>query len=79
MWLVILMMRLIFSYKLLLTYIQVLRLRKAFANGSSAKIKLLKTELSKVGQLERLLGPVLKNGFHLMKVEWRNEWYHEQS
>ena len=32
-----------FQYKLLLTNIQVLRFRKAFANGSLAKIKLSKT------------------------------------
>ena len=35
------------SYKLLLTNTQVSRLRKAFANNSSANIKLLKTQLNK--------------------------------
>ena len=35
------------SNKLLLTNTQVSRLRKAFANNSSANIKLLKTQLNK--------------------------------
>ena len=39
-------------------------LRKAFANNSSANMKLSKTQLHKIGQLEgflgRLLGPLLK-------------------
>ena len=49
---------------MLLTNTQVLKLRKAFANGSSANIKLSKTQLHKIeqsgGLLGRLLGPVLK-------------------
>ena len=52
-----------FRHKLLLTNTQVSRLRKAFANGSSANIKLSKTQLYKIGQLGsflgRLLGPLL--------------------
>ena len=40
----------IFSYKLLLTNTHVSRLPKAFANVSSANIKLTKTELHKIGQ-----------------------------
>ena len=40
-----------FPHKLLLTYTQVLRLRKSFANGSSANIKFSKTQLSKMVQL----------------------------
>ena len=52
-----------FWHKLLLTNTQVSRLRKAFANGSSANIKLSKTQLYKIGQLGsflgRLLGPLL--------------------
>ena len=52
-----------FSRKSLLTNTQVLRLCKALANGSSANIKLSKTQLQKVGQLGgflgRLLGPLL--------------------
>ena len=46
-------------------------LRKAFANGSSANVKLSKIPLRKVGQsggfLGRLLGPLLKFGLPLMK------------
>ena len=39
-----------FLHKLLLTNTQVSRLWKAFANGSSANIKLSKTKLHKIGQ-----------------------------
>ena len=50
-----------FPHKLALTNTQVSQLRKAFANGSSANIKLSKTQMHKIGQsggfLGRLLGP----------------------
>ena len=50
-----------FPNKLVLTNTQVSKLRKAFANGSSANIKLSKTQMHKIGQsggfLGRLLGP----------------------
>ena len=53
-----------FPHKLLLTNTQVLRLRQAFANNSSANIKSSKTQLHKIGQsgvfLGRLLGALLK-------------------
>ena len=53
-----------FLHKLLLTNTQVSMLRKAFSNGSSANIKLSKTQLHKTGQsggfLDSLLGPLLK-------------------
>ena len=53
-----------FRHELLLTHTQVLRLHKAFRNGSSANIKLSKTQLQKIGQSEgslgRLLGPLQK-------------------
>ena len=39
-----------FSHKLLLTNTQVSRLRKTFANGSSASVKVSKTQLSKMIQ-----------------------------
>ena len=59
-----------FSHKLLLTNTQVSRLRKAFANNSSANIKLSKTRLHKIGLsgeiLGRLLGPLLKTGLLLI-------------
>ena len=49
---------------------QVSRLRKAFANNSSANVKLSKTQLHKIGQsggfLGRLLGPLLKPGLPLI-------------
>ena len=55
----------------LLPNIQVLRLAEAFANGSSANIKLWKTLMHKLGQpggyLGRLLRPLLKIGLSLMK------------
>ena len=51
-----------FSHKLLLTNTQVSKLRKAFANGSSANINLSKTQLHKISQsarfLDRLSGPL---------------------
>ena len=60
-----------FLNKLLLTNTQVSRLCKAFANGSSANIKLSKTQFHKIGPLGgflcRLLGPLLRHGLPLMK------------
>ena len=55
-----------FLHKLLLTNTQISKFLKAFANGSSANIKLSKTQLHKIGQsgwfLGRLLGSLLKIG-----------------
>ena len=45
-----------FPHNLLLTNTQVSKLRKAFANNSSANIKLSKTLLHKTGQSEGFLG-----------------------
>ena len=60
-----------FPRKLLLTNTQVLKLRKAFANNSSANIKLSKTQLLKIVQSGRflggLLGPLLKTGLLLIE------------
>ena len=59
-----------FPHKLLLTNRQVSILRKAFANNSSAGIKLSKTQLSKMIQSGGFLGllrPLLKTGLLLMK------------
>ena len=60
-----------FPHKLLLTNRQVSNLRKAFANHSSADIKLSKTQLSKMmqsgGFLGRILGPLLKAESPLIK------------
>ena len=60
-----------FPHKLLITKTQVSKLRKAFANGSSANIKLSKTQLHKIvqsgGFLGRLWEPLLKTGLSLMK------------
>ena len=59
-----------FPHKLFLSNTQVSRLRKAFANNSSANVKLSKTQLHKIGQsggfLGRLLGPLLKTGLPLI-------------
>ena len=59
-----------FPHKFLLTNTQVSRLRKAFANGSSANIELPKVQLHKIGQsggfLGRLLGSLLKTGLSLI-------------
>ena len=55
-----------FLLKLFLNNIEVSRLLKAFANGSSANTNLSKTQLHKIGQsrgfLGRLLRPLLKKG-----------------
>ena len=60
-----------FPHKLLLTNTSVLKLRKAFANGSSANTALSKTQLHKIGQsrgfLVRLLGALLKTGLPLIE------------
>ena len=61
-----------FPNKLLLTNRQVANIRKAFAKNTSIDIKLSKTQLSKMIQsrgflLGKLLGPLLKTGFPLMK------------
>ena len=50
-----------FLGKLLLINTQVSNLRKAFANGSSANIKLLKTQLQKIGQSRGFLGRLLRS------------------
>ena len=59
-----------FPHQLLLTNTQVSNLRKAFANNSSANIKLSKTQLLKMIQLGgffgRLLGSLLKTGLPLI-------------
>ena len=63
-----------FPHKLLLTNRQVSNLRKAFANHSSADIKLSKTRLSKMiqsgGFLGTLVGPLLKTGL-LFFLIWK--------
>ena len=55
----------------MLTNTQVFRFCKAFANNSSVNIKLLKTQLSKIGQSKGFLGRrlelLLKTGFPSMK------------
>ena len=70
MWLVNLMMRLIFHTNYYKTNRQVSRIRKSFANNSSANIKFSKSQLSKMvqlgGFLVRLLGPLLKTGLPLI-------------
>ena len=59
-----------FPHQFLLTNTQVSNLRKAFANNSSADVKLSKTQLSKMiqsgGFLGRLLGPLLKTRLPLI-------------
>ena len=55
---------------MLLTNTQVSKVRKAFANGSSANVKLSKIQLHKIGQsgvfLHRILEPLLKTGLQLI-------------
>ena len=57
------MMKIIFFINFYFTNTQVSRLRKAFANSSSANIKLWKTQLHRIGQSRGFLGllrPLLK-------------------
>ena len=54
-----------FLHKLLLTNTYISRLRKSFENGSSANVKLSKTQQSG-GFLDRLLGQLLKTGLPLI-------------
>ena len=58
-----------FLHKLLLTDTQFSKPCKAFANDSSANMKLSKTQLNKIGQSGRFLGklliPLLKTGLQL--------------
>ena len=56
-----------FPDKLLLTNRQVLNLRKAFINNSSADIKLSKM-IQSGGFLGRILGPLLKARFLWQKI-----------
>ena len=60
-----------FPHKLLITDRQVSRLLKAFANNSSANIKIIKTRLPKMAQLGRslgrLFGSLLKTELPLME------------
>ena len=60
-----------FPHELLLTNRHVASLRKAFARNASTDIKLSKTQLSKMiqsgGFLGKLLGPLLKTGFPLIR------------
>ena len=67
---ILMMKKIAFPHKLLLTNKQVSKLCKVFANGSSAKIKLSKTQFHDIGQsagfLGRLSGPLLKTGLLLI-------------
>ena len=60
-----------FPHKLLLTNTQVLRLSKSFVSGSSANIRLSKTQFHKITQsggfLDRILGRLLKTGLPLIR------------
>ena len=58
-----------FSHKLLLTNRQILSLRKAFNNHTSADIKFSKTQLTKMqkGGFFRFLASLLKSGLPLLK------------
>ena len=61
-----------FPHTLLVTNTQVSKLRKAFVNGSSANMKLSKSQLHKIeksgGFLGRLLGLLLKTGLPLTEI-----------
>ena len=48
-----------FLHKMLVTNTQVSKLRKAFANNSSANVKLSKNQSHKIGQSKEFLGRLL--------------------
>ena len=58
-------------HKLLLTTIQISKLRNAFNNNKSTDLKIFKTQISKIiqsgGFSGRLFGPLLKTGLPLIK------------
>ena len=60
-----------FPHIFLLTNTQISKLRRAFANNSSANVKLLKAQLHQIRKsrefLSRLLEPLLKTGLPVMK------------
>ena len=62
--------KILFIHPLLLTNTQVLKLCKAFANNSSANIKLSKAQLHKIRQSQgfssRILGKLVKTGLSLI-------------
>ena len=63
-----------FPYKLLLTKNQVLKILKAFSNGSSTNIKFSKTQLYKMVQLGWLMEPMLgSNSFLLFFLILKNK------
>ena len=63
-----------FPYKLLLTKNQVLKILKAFSNGSSTNIKFSKTQLYKIVQLGWLMEPMLgSNSFLLFFLILKNK------
>ena len=70
-----------FPRKLLLTDKQISNIRKAFANNSSADIKLSKIQLSKMirlgGFLSRLLDPLLKIGLPI-KINKNNNFLNKK-
>ena len=62
-----------FPHKLLLTDTQVSKICKAFANGSTANVNILKTQLSKMSQsgrfsLYEITGPQLKRMYSMPKI-----------
>ena len=63
-----------FPYKLLLTKNQVLKILKAFSNGSSTNIKFSKTQLYKMVQLGWLMEPMLgSNSFLIFFLILKNK------
>ena len=60
-----------FPHKLLITDTHVSKIRKAFANGSSANIKFSKTQLSKMIQSVEILCDLIATIPQLMFLTWK--------
>ena len=60
-----------FPHKLLITDTHVSKIRKAFANGSSANIKFSKTQLSKMIQSVEILRDLIATIPQLMFLTWK--------
>ena len=59
-----------FPHKLLLTDTQVSKIRKIFANGSSANIKFSKTQLSKMIQSGEIIGDLIAGILQQLNIHW---------
>ena len=66
-------------HELFLTQRQITKLRNNIKNNLQTDIKLSKAEISKIiqsgGLLGKLLGPLLKTGFAIIKISHKTTWF----